>query len=572
MKRPRLYLSILAAALLIIILVIIWIINIQEKTAGPALALEKTAFGAAPGIKLYKGRTFRLLETEKQYASHIQKLIRKSVLRWESGEQASAITGLEEVIKLNPETVPAYIYLARFILEKNTSQDSATRNRVETLYKTALKLDPGHPGIRFAYGEHLRKNGETELAFQQYDMAVDISPTFGRPYIGLGRYHLEKEEYMQAKEYFKLAISLSAEQDFQPPYDLLAYAFYQTGHDDSAAMVVDYSKSIGINSTVQRFVEALLWEASGNLKLAKKIYTELIAESKDASEYEWALVTLGQKAPRAKLLEAVKTIDRKWEEATAAIKILDPLTHRYSDNGPLWLALGQAYFQRELYAHAITSFDSATKYDPSIKVNEFKRQAITRLKLRDTINIFNDITDTAVISEMVSDIVPEDSTTEQIAEGGITLGHYFVHWQDTPEDIQKACPSCLFTSLPNGNLLNTEYIEDVRYESFLGFKSGKLWGIFVFATDTTKGQEDLFGKLIGVNSKFSGTGRSTGFAQCAGFKAFQGVIWETEDTIEFLAQFKGKEWQARMLRADKKRVGDYKLCDLVKLVDTDNWQ
>ena len=114
--------------------------------------------------------------------------------------------------------------------------------------------------------------------------------------------------------------------------------------------------------------------------------------------------------------------------------------------------------------------------------------------------------------------------------------------------------------------------DGLQFETLLAFKEEKLWGIRVFVTDTSKTTGDLFGKILGHNSQISGTGKATGSAYCPGYKAFQGVIWENEDTFEFMCQFKSKESTVRMARVGKEYMPDsQKLCNLIKLLDSETW-
>ncbi|MFC1584931.1 tetratricopeptide repeat protein [Fibrobacterota bacterium] len=560
MNRTGKWLSWLLLLVTLSVLLVIGGKNLINKLNRRAVVLKETAFGVSADTKIVAGRDYSIKKNYEDIEPPIRQLLVQSEEYWIQGKQDQAITSLEEALKLDGKAIPVYERLTDFLQSVQGAGNAESKKKIIGLYRKALEIDPGHPLLRYKLGAFFWKTGELDRAAQEYEMASEASPAFALPHIGLGECLLKKEKYTQAAQEFKTAVSLMGGAP-EAPYDLLAFTYYKLGQDDSAALVVEHAKHIGLNNSQVRFTEALLWEASGRLDAARKTYEKLMKQ--DGNEmYRWALATLGKKPSRAKLVEAVEIEERDWEEATSAIEILDPLVKLYHENAPLWFALGKAYLQRELFAHAVECFDSAMKYDPDIPLAmEQRKLALKGIELQ------------GYYKQPKEAKIPEGTIRPLDKKDKIVLGHYYLHWGASKEEVFEAYPDIEFQELENGNLREVSFRDNQRNETLLGFKKGKLWGIRVFIIDTTRGPEDLFGELIGLNSQISGKGKATGSASCAGFKPFQGIVWENEDTVEIMAQFKGKEWQIRLARTGRESLTTgYKLCDMLALLDTDTWK
>jgi tetratricopeptide (TPR) repeat protein len=564
MKKIGKLLSWFLLAAAVGVLFFIGVLNLYNIWSHPEVRLKEVAYGIPPETKILKGRPSDFKKELKALPPLVKNLLDKAEIYWKQKKYSQAITNLDEALKIDENTLPVYNVLADYLQNFPDTNNTIDTQRIMHLYEKALEKDQGHPLIRYDYGRFLWQIGDIKKAVEQYEIASDLSPSFPLPYISLGRHDFQREKYTQAKQKFKTAISLLGGGP-EAPYDYLAFSYYQSGRDDSASMVVNHAKQIGLQNSTLRFVEGLLWEAAGQLDLAAEIYRKLLEKSK-ARKYNWALTTLGKKPPRTELVESIKLKDSKWEEATAAIEILDPLVKQFHANAPLWLALGKAYMKRELYAHSVDCFDSSLKYDPEIpQAASLREQALAAIKTRDYL-VETEQSDSGKIKQTSSQKPPEEKAR-------VVMGHYHLHWGVFKEDVFETYPSIVFQELENGNLLKISYKGTKKYETLLGFREGRLWGIRLFITDTAKGPGDLFGESIGLNSRISGEGKSTGSAYCQGYAPFQGVIWENEDTFEIMIQFKANQWHVRMARVGKDFLpGDQKLCDYFTLVDTDTWK
>jgi hypothetical protein len=153
------------------------------------------------------------------------------------------------------------------------------------------------------------------------------------------------------------------------------------------------------------------------------------------------------------------------------------------------------------------------------------------------------------------------------------LGNYSVSWGSTPTEVRQAYPKKEFRVLPNGNLLDVFVSDGVKHEYLLAFRGGKLWGVRAYVTDSAGVAGDLFGRIIRTKVKISGEGKGTGEAKCNGYHAFQGAIWENDDTFEFMAQFQGEENRVRLARMGRDYLPqNRRLCDLVVFLREDSWK
>jgi hypothetical protein len=107
----------------------------------------------------------------------------------------------------------------------------------------------------------------------------------------------------------------------------------------------------------------------------------------------------------------------------------------------------------------------------------------------------------------------------------------------------------------------------------LGFKEGKLWGIRVVVSDSASQTGDIFGRMIRTKMKISGEGKGTGETVCNGYRTFQGVVWETDDTFEFMLQFQGKETEVHLIRLASEALPQGKrLCDMAGFLKDEAWK
>ncbi|HKP96451.1 MAG TPA: hypothetical protein VJ385_11905 [Fibrobacteria bacterium] len=452
----------------------------------------------------------------------------------------------------------------------------------QTGLQACLARDSTHPWALYVAGRWFERDRRPDSAEARYLKAIKSSPQFAYPYIALGRLHLEQGDVRTANLNFRTAIGLmeSAPEAYAPgkrlaipvtetvPYDLLATLFYQTGAEDSARMALEYGEEKGVKTDRMALVQGWLWEARGFLNKADSVYRTLQAKDPGNPAYAEAIATLGWKPQRRNAPGDTSSGSRPADaEAVFAISLLDPLARQNARNSPLWMALGQAYFRRGMYGMATECFDTSLKYDAQLPGLSEKRDAAYRALIRQTVP--------ARSAPRARPLPPSpEEQAPVVIPGSIALlGTYSVPWGSTQTQVRQAYPKKDFRTLPNGNLMDSFLQEGVRHDYLLAFKQGRLWGVRVYITDSAGVSGDLFGRIIRTKAKISGEGRGTGEAKCAGFKSFQGAIWENDDTFEFMAQFESENNRVRLARIGREYLPeDRRLCDLVSYLREDSWK
>ncbi len=502
------------------------------------------------------------------------------------GKRESALqtaTALAESHGKNPLVAgtAAYLYLQSLPgFEPQTSRAAA-------LLAPALAGKPGNPWLLYVAGLLQEKSGQVDSALALYKQAVDRAPHFAFPYAAMGRLQLGLGAPVEAVGNLRKAIALhltlperyrgpgTALPMAEPaPFDWLATHYMQSGAVDSARMSLEYGMETGWATPRSALVQAWVWESSGFLHKADSAYRALLAADPENPEYRRALVTLGWKpfGVRASGGDRGKDSKAGGADAVFALSLLDPLARQYPKNAALWMALGQAYYHRGLFAMATECFDSSLKADPGLPGLSEKRDLAYEAALRESAWALRNGKGARRPGPKAP--LSEEETTPVVLPSAIALlGTYGVPWGSTPVEVRSAYPAKTFRNLPGGDLMDEFVLDGVHHQYLLAFRDGRLWGVRVFVTDSAGTGGDLFGRLIRTKTKISGEGKGTGEAACPGFLPFQGAIWENDDSFEFMAQFAGKENQVRLARMHRDHLPhNRRLCDLVPFLKTETWE
>jgi tetratricopeptide (TPR) repeat protein len=554
--------------------------------------LKESPFSPDTGKRLEKGRDFSGVKEAHDLPGAEEDRFRRSLELADSGDAPHALAELAEIRKqrsgfclgegtaaLLGAGVPAGMGKAG----GPTAQPAADSGKdAQRAVQACLAQDSTHPWLHYAAGRWFEAAGLPDSAEAHYLRSIKASPQFAYPYVALGRIRLEEGDARGANRNFRTAIGLMETDSaaYRPgkrlsipvtetvPYDLLADLFCRVGAEDSARMAMEYGEERGVKTDRMAFVQARLWESRGFLGKADSAYRALQAKDPGNREYADAIATLGWK-PQSRIAGDTSRGSRPADaEAIFAISVLDPLARQNPHNGPLWMALGQAYFRRGLYGMATESFDSSLKYDANLPGLSEKRDAAYNALIHQTVPAKPER-----VSRGPAPLSEEEQTPVVIPGSIALLGTYSVPWGSSQTAVRQAYPQKTFITLPNGNLLDVFVSEGVRHEYLLAFKQGKLWGVRVNVTDTAGVSGDLFGRLIRTKTKISGEGRGTGEAKCEGYKTLQGVIWENDDTFEFMAQFENETNRVRLARIGRDYLpANRRLCDLVSYLREDTWK
>jgi tetratricopeptide (TPR) repeat protein len=541
--------------------------------------LKESAFGLDAGRKIARGRPFDGRKEMRRWSDLDAQAYGRALDALRAGHAAQAAEALGPLRKSHPE-YPLPHALAAYALVLAAAGEGGDLLAAQAAYRSALAADSAHPFARYAAGRVCEALGVSDSAEAHYARAMRASPQFAYPYVGLGRVHLQRGEARIASLNFRTAIGLlesdpAAYQEGREkeslksavpvaehlPIDLLAMLFYQSGAEDSARMALEYGEERGLKTGQMALVQGWLWEGRGFLAKADSLYRSLQAKDPGNPAYREALATLGWKPIGH---GSAKT---QGADAAFALSLLDPLARQHPQNSPLWMALGEAYYRRGLFGMATEAFDSSLKYDPVMPGLAEKRDAAYQALVRQA------PAKGRAPAARPSGLSPDEQTPVIIPGSIALLGNYSVSWGSTPTELRQAYPKKEFRTLPNGNLLDVFVSDGVRHEYLLAFREGKLWGVRAYVTDSAGVAGDLFGRIIRTKVKISGEGKGTGEAKCNGFHAFQGAIWENDDTFEFMAQFQGEENRVRLARLGRDYLPqNRRLCDLVVFLRDDTWK
>lgn len=543
--------------------------------------VKESPFGPEPGSRIPRGRDFGGVAELGALHGADQVKYRHAIQLAVAGSSLVALETLESLRKDYSSFLLAdgNIALIHIAFMDTSSADSAM---AAASLQSALAKDPDHPWINYLAGRFWDKARRPDSALVHYQRAIKAAPQFAYPYIRLGKLQMEKGEMGTARASFRTAIGLmeSSPEAYLaggkklavpasevPPYDYLATLFYETGSEDSALMALEYSQEKGWKTDQMDLVQGWLWEAHGFLHKADSTYRHLIEKDPSNPDYQEALVTLGWKPPSRS-----GTTRPSDAEAIFAISLLDPLARQHTHNAPLWMALGQAYYRRGMFGLATECFDSSIRYDATLPTLNEKRDAAYQALLRESARPLT-AEETRHRPSRFAPPTSEEQTPVVIPGSIALLGTYSVPWGSSQTQVRQTYPKKNFVTLPDGNLMDVFNLEGLTHEYLLAFKNGKLWGVRVYVTDSAGNTGDVFGRVIRTKVKISGEGKGTGEATCTGFRSFQGVIWENDDTFEFMAQFLGKENQVRLVRIGHDYLPqNRRLCDLALYLKEDAWK
>ncbi|HLP43248.1 MAG TPA: hypothetical protein VK465_17215, partial [Fibrobacteria bacterium] len=339
-----------------------------------AVRIKESPFGPDLALRLPKGADFsgldELADLGKEERERYLEVLRL-LAGGESTKASVAADLLASVKSGHPLAAGTAAYLHLRPGPGRKPEISKAAALLEVALAQAGNKDP-HPWILYVSALLHESSGRADSALAGYLKAVRLSPQFAYPHAAIGRLQLGRGETGLASAAFRKAIGLmttsperyrSGEGTALPlaepaPFDWLATLYLEVGAADSARMALEYGREKGWRTDRLELVQGWLWEVSGFLPKADSTYRGLLARDSSNPEFARALATLGWKPYRAYGSVATPAKDRaarsaaKAEDAAAVVAFLDPLARQYPGNAPLWMALGQAYYQRGLPGRA----------------------------------------------------------------------------------------------------------------------------------------------------------------------------------------------------------------------------
>jgi tetratricopeptide (TPR) repeat protein len=129
---------------------------------------------------------------------------------YQKGEKGPATYRLQKAVELDPELVPALIYLSKLYMEDRNYSDT-----IDLLERAAKKAPENH-GVQMNLGIAYRGVGRFDDAKVAYGKAIEIDPNIPDPYINLGiLYGDYTKEYKESLDAFGKYVEMGGPQSAQ---------------------------------------------------------------------------------------------------------------------------------------------------------------------------------------------------------------------------------------------------------------------------------------------------------------------------------------------------------------------
>ena len=448
-----------------------------------------------------------------------------------------------------PDFLPALAGKAKALL----AADSLTEANNAELQGILTQLERKFPDAGeslYLRGLFAHRQGQSTVALEFLEQATRKKPGLLDPHFALGEVLLKSGQVLGAETEARTGISLSLGSEGRF-YTLLAHAYHDDGRLDSCSQVVEYALTRFPAEIELMVLDGMLQEYRGSFDLAEKNYRKALAMDPDNRLAAQALKTLGEKSPPGNQSGGHGAIT-PHEKAQTALDIIEPLATQYPDNEPLHYALGQAYLKARRFDLALVQFEGIQEKDPDypdIQLRIQEAKAVSREPVQQA-NL------TEELKRGIDSLRNTKSAERSFSE---RLGHYLVRWGASPKEFFGRYPIAGFKMIDSLVWQETIMEAQLEIKSTIVFRKDRgLSAVHVTIRDTTFHEDkhnvvyDLYGRILGQNSRISGMGVSTGDTQCDKL-SFQGAVWESKDNFEVLAQFAPKRYEVRLLRLDPRQ-------------------
>lgn len=526
-------------------LLTIGVYNLGKLIGPKTIDAPALPFGLPPGNQLAIGQDQELIPSE--ISPEIRQELSRGFELLQAGNWQSAYDIFDRLALHNSNLPAALAGKARAMLASSQAITAERSASIETLLSQLERKLPGTGEALFLRGSLAYKQGQSTVALEFLEQAVKKAPGLPEPHLLLGSVLLAGGQPLGAQTQARTGISLTEGADPRF-YVLLARAYHDEGSLDSCSQVVEYGLTRFPTSIELTLLDGRLQEYKGAFDAAEKVYRKILAQLPEHLEASQALRTLGEKSPPGQ--KAGKGMVTPRERADLAIRILEPLVAAYPQNMPLRDALGQAYLKARLFDLAKVQFEAVLQNDPEypdIQLRLQESNAVDR-------NPQMELVMAAELQRGVDSLrivkTAERSSSER-------LGHYLVRWGASPREFFHKYPESQFQKKKPLVWQESIFEPPLQIVSTLVFRKDRgLSEVHVLVRDTSYRANkrgivyDLYGRLLGQNSRISGIGVSTGDSECDSI-SFQGAVWETADNFELMLQRSTHKAEVRMLRLDK---------------------
>ena len=539
-RRASLYvLSIILGGLLTI-----GIYNVSKAFGPRQIEAGAIPFGLPPGTSISIGKAVNPFQGLKPNA--IQEFGRADeLLRVGKWSEAAEVYGS---IALQAPDLEAPLTKKTRALLAAPDLTADTRGEIEGLLAQLDRKFSESGTVLMLHGILAQRLSQSTVALEFLEQAAQKLPGDPEVHWLLGNVLLQGGQPLGAATEARTAISLSQGSDSRF-YSLLAQSYHDDGQLDSCANVLEYGLTRFPGATDLMVLNGRLLEYRGNFDQADQSYRRVLTlEPANLSAIE-ALRTLGEKSPPG---QGGKGIITPRDKAQLAIDILEPLVTQYPENLPLREALGQSYLKSRQFDLARLQFESIQEKDseyPDIQLRIQEAKSVNRepaMQLQLSENLKRGVDSLRTIKSS------ERSFSER-------LGHYLLPWGSTQKEFFARYAQTTFKKLDDLTWQEDGWEGPVDTRTTVIFRKDQgLTAIHVTVRDTSihEGRRnvvyDIYGRLLGMNSRISGNGVSTGDTQCDSLN-FQGAVWEAKDNFEIMVQFSNRRSEVRLLRLDPRQ-------------------
>lgn len=536
------------------------VINLWDHFGPSSIRLEPIPFGATPGTKI-------ILGIEPEFQQELARYSPTSLQEWQRARELSergnwkAAGEVFGALTLQyPNLAPGIYRAAQAVLNQNDELDPTSLAAVETYLRSLENLHPNHPSTLYLRALLGVRQGNILPSLELLRKTLLQAPRHLDARALLANLLLNEEQFARAGEEARLGISLSNGEDPRF-FALLAQSHHDRGVLDSCQQVLEYSTAKFPHFPHLLVLSGYLREYAGDFGYAERLYRQALALENNHLQARQALRTLGEKSPPGGAGSGNLTPRHR---AQLALEILEPLVLQYPQNLPLRHALGQAFLKARMFDRAREQFETIAGADPEypdirLRIQESRATAMEYQK---------DSEIAESLKRGVDSLRTNRGHTRSTSE---KLGHYLVRWGASPREFFARYPMQSFRRIDTLVWRENYYEEPLIHQYTVRFDSTGLYAVHVLIRDSlwsprNRGSVvyDLYGRMLGVNSRISGIGNSTGESTCPDNQNFQGAIWETRDNFELLGQFSEERNQVRMIRLAPTHLPDIaRLCNFV---------
>lgn len=130
-------------------------------------------------------------------SEQVSDLCSQAVAARQDGNHQLALHKYEEIIKINPNYLAAYIETGVELTKLERYSEAEER------FRQVLKNEPNHRGVLVAYAASARRQGKRELALKRFEDVIDKHPNYLEGYIEVGIELGELGRYLEAEERFQ---------------------------------------------------------------------------------------------------------------------------------------------------------------------------------------------------------------------------------------------------------------------------------------------------------------------------------------------------------------------------------